>query len=134
MNEEEFSDILSQISDQNKSTRKRGLEKVSKLLEKEHVEFTEDQKDEMIRLFLRCLTDKYERCREVCCELCLAIFTKIPKEEVQKTLPFLFQVFARWVEGKSNEVNFETLYFRDVITFMVVRGPIKRVVVICRGI
>ena len=35
-------------------------------------------------------------------------------------------MFARWVEGKCNEVNFETLHCRDVITFLVVRGPIKR--------
>ena len=52
MNGEEFSDILSQISDQNKTTRKRGLEKILKLLEKD-VEFSEDQRDEMMRVFER---------------------------------------------------------------------------------
>ena len=65
-----------------------------KLLEKD-VEFSEDQRDEMMRVFLRTLTDKYERCREVSCDICLTIFRKIPREEVQKCLPFLFQVFSR---------------------------------------
>lgn len=120
MNEEDFSDILSQISDQNKSTRKRGLEKVSKLLEKEHVEFTEDQRDEMIRLFLKCLTDKYERCREVSCDVCLTIFQKISKEEVQKCLPFLFQVFTRRLSLEeewepSEEVRVKMM---ELVTFL----------------
>ena len=95
MDEEEFSDLLSQIAGQNKTSRKRGFEKVLKHVETEHLEFSEDQREELMRIILRSLSDKYERCREVCCELCLAIFTKISKEDVQKTLPFLFQVFAR---------------------------------------
>ena len=66
-----------------------------KLLEKEDLEISESQREELMRIILRSLSDKYERCREVCCDLCLGIFTKIPKEEVQKTLPFLFQVFTR---------------------------------------
>ena len=95
MDEEEFADVLSQITEQNKTLRKRGFEKVLKLVEKEDQAFSEDQREELMRIILRSLSDKYERCREVCCDLCLTIFTKIPKEDVQKTLPFLFQVFAR---------------------------------------
>ena len=95
MDEEEFSDLLSQITGENKSSRKRGFEKVLKIVEKEDLEFSDEQREELMRIILRSLSDKYERCREVCCELCLSIFTKIPKDDVQKTLPFLFQVFAR---------------------------------------
>ena len=95
MDEEEFSDLFSQITGENKTSRKRGFDKVLKLVEKEDLKISEAQREELIRIILRSLSDKYERCREVCCDLCLAIFTKIPKEDVQKTLPFLFQVFTR---------------------------------------
>ena len=95
MDEEEFSDLFTQITGENKTSRKRGFEKVLKLVEKKDLEFSEAQREELMRIILRSLSDKYERCREVCCDLCLAIFSKIPKEDVQKTLPFLFQVFTR---------------------------------------
>ena len=95
MDGEEFRDLFSQITGENKTSRKRGFEKVMKLVEKEDLEFSDDQREELMTIILRSLSDKYERCREVCCELCLSIFTKIPKGDVQKTLPFLFQVFAR---------------------------------------
>ena len=95
MDEEEFSDLFTQITGENKTSRKRGFEKVLKLVEKKDLEFSEAQREELMRIILRSLSDKYERCREVCYDLCLVIFTKISKEDVQKTLPFLFQVFAR---------------------------------------
>ena len=95
MDEEEFSDLFTQITGENKTSRKRGFEKVLKLVEKKDLEFSEAQREELMRIILRSLSDKYERCREVCYDLCLVIFTKISKEDVQKTLPFLFQVFTR---------------------------------------
>ena len=120
MNEEEFSDLQSQIAGQNKTSRKRGFEKVLKHVETEDLEFSEDQREELMRIILRSLSDKYERCREVCCELCLAIFNKITKEDVQKTLPFLFQVFARRLSVEeeyepSEEVRMKMM---ELLTFV----------------
>ena len=91
-----------------------------KLVEKKDLEFSEAQREELMRIILRSLSDKYERCREVCCELCLAIFTKISKEDVQKTLPFLFQVFARRLSVEeeyepSEEVRMKMM---ELLTFV----------------
>ena len=120
MDEEEFSDLFTQITGENKTSRKRGFEKVLKLVEKKDLDFSEAQREELMRIILRSLSDKYERCREVCCELCLAIFTKISKEDVQKTLPFLFQVFARRLSVEeeyepSEEVRMKMM---ELLTFV----------------
>ena len=120
MDEEEFSDLFSQITGENKTSRKRGFDKVLKLVEKEDLKISEAQREELMRIILRSLSDKYERCREVCCELCLAIFTKISKEDVQKTLPFLFQVFARRLSVEeeyepSEEVRMKMM---ELLTFV----------------
>ena len=95
MDEEDFKDILCQMTDKNKAARKKGLENGHKLLKKNIADLSEEQREEIMRIVLRSLSDKSERCREVSCDICTFIFTQLSKEDLQKMLPFLFQVFAR---------------------------------------
>ena len=50
MDEEDFKDVLCQMTDKNKAARKKGLEKGFKLLKKDITDLSEVQRDEIMRI------------------------------------------------------------------------------------
>ena len=83
---ENVNEIIDGLSDENKATKKRSLETLLRLVEQDEC-FTkaldgdgggDGEDEELLRALLKCLTDRYERCRELSCDIVLHLLTRSP--------------------------------------------------------
>ena len=86
--------MIKDLNDQNKTTRKRALEKCLSVANDDENFLNCDGKEDLIRTILKCLSDKYERCREFSAEIVISIVKK-NKDELKQHLPYIFQIFYR---------------------------------------
>ena len=83
-------DVVEKIEKQNKIERKKGLELLNSSLDI----FDRDDSEELLRSVLKCLSDKYERCREISCEI-VKNLTKTSPDKIQPHLSFIIQILSR---------------------------------------
>ena len=91
---ESIKDLVSRLENSNKVERKRGLENVMKVVKEDASVVEEDCDDELLRSLLKCLSDKYERCREISSEI-LSHLTLTCAERIKPHLYFIIQTLTR---------------------------------------
>ena len=86
---------MEDLNSRDKVCKKRALEKLMSHLEKGNTNIRNfDDNAELLRTILKCLTDKYERCREISCEI--VIFLAAHQDNLVKPqLGFIFQIISR---------------------------------------
>ena len=83
---ENVNEIIDGLSDENKATKKRSLETLLKLVEHDECFMKaldgdgggDGEDEELLRALLKCVTDRYERCRELSCDIVLHLLTRSP--------------------------------------------------------
>ena len=83
-------EIIEKIENENKIERKKGLEQLKSSLNL----FERNDTDDLLRTLLKCLSDKYERCREISCEI-VENLTKTKPDTIQPHISFIIQVLSR---------------------------------------
>ena len=91
---ENVNEIIDGLSDENKSTKKRSLETLLRLVEQDECFMKaldgddgggDGDGEELLRALLRCVTDRSERCRELSCGVLLHLLTRSPdKTRIRK--------------------------------------------------
>ena len=96
--------LMEDINSGSKVSKKRALEKLVLLLENGS-EFNAHLRDhdELHRMIFKCLTDKYERCREIACEIVTLLVTR-QEQLIKQQLGFIFQIISRRL---SEEEDYE---------------------------
>ena len=104
MDGEAVKDLMEDINSGSKVSKKRALEKIALLLENGS-EFNAhlSDHDELHRMIFKCLTDKYERCREIACEIVTLLVTR-QEQLIKQQLGFIFQIISRRL---SEEEDYE---------------------------
>ena len=82
---EHVNEIIDGLSDANKATKKRSLETLLRLVDQDECfmktvggDGGDGEDEELLRALLKCVTDRYERCRELSCDIVLHLLTRSP--------------------------------------------------------
>ena len=86
----------SQVKENNKVARKKGLEKLLNILKaNEHKVAELTEKDEIFMVAIKGINDSYERCRELSCDVLLSLLNRFEASEVQNITHCLVQILSR---------------------------------------
>ena len=104
MESEAIKELMEDINSGSKASKKRALEKLLLFLENGN-EFNAhfSDNDELQRAIFKSLTDKYERCREIACEIITLLVTQ-QEQLIKQQLGFVFQIISRRL---SEEEDYE---------------------------
>ena len=104
MESEAIKELMEDINSGSKASKKRALEKLLTFLDNGN-EFNANfsDNDELQRAIFKSLTDKYERCREIACEIVTLLVTH-QEQLIKKQLGFVFQIISRRL---SEEEDYE---------------------------
>ena len=104
MESEAVKDLMEDFNSGSKVSKKRALEKLLQFI-KSRSDFNAclSDNDELQRTIFKCLTDKYERCREIACEIVTLLVTQ-QVQLIKPQLGFIFQIISRRL---SEEEDYE---------------------------
>ena len=91
-------EYFNQINDSNKVVKKKALESILIIAQDDNEEMVPSEDN--LRDIIKCLTDKYERCREISCQIIKILVSK-DKETLRQFLPHLFQIFSRRLSAEE---------------------------------